>query len=442
MGRHRSPESHSGIAKELIYGVIAVIVVIVLLVAWFMLRNRTAEQHQGVAECPAGQLSISTAALHGTQALSAMQDEFLDSKPKVQDYCITGFNNTDLSNASLIYTEESDATTKDALAEAGQSIASSTWPTLALRDVGIAYPSGTPAPEDWTAAQDVAFVTERQLAGALAAQAMNTPNPHVIPQERAIAENKAFVTSGKPPAGYELTVPLQPQVVKLPIRVLATATSPQVSEEQSRAAAEFVKFVSERQAQLSGDDVDKLHAALTAAPMPVTAASEPTDTLIVLDTSEAMGPHYDAVVADLARRARELGEQGKAVGVWNYSSPLSRGATKGWRDNVPLLEGAGSDRAVTALTNFGTGGVPQTHAAVYNALLRAKDFSAETSRPVSVLLVTTGTADAGSVGPLADALRGLDGSAVTLHILHVGDGPEDTELRDWATAHGGSVAQF
>src|SRR5699024_8096360 len=68
------------------------------------------------------------------------------------------------------------------------------------------------------------------------------------------------------------------------------------------------------------------------APAPAPSA-DAADTLILLDTSNAMAGQFDPVSGALANTARALSGANKAVALWNYSSPLNPGVTVGYRDN-------------------------------------------------------------------------------------------------------------
>ncbi|MEJ5996673.1 vWA domain-containing protein [Corynebacterium sp. H130] len=446
MGRHRAERSNSGIAKELIYAVIAAVVVLALLVGWLMLRDRNSESHTTAGNCPAGTITVPTALIGGAGSLKSLQEEYLQTKPVIKDYCVSEFTDADVKKAALVYTESGDQATKKALQGAKKSAATSQWPIVGLSEIGIAVPQEKNPADfgDWATVSDVAFINDDALSGTIAKQAMNTSPATTIPRDKAVAEKKAFVTaSSEVPNGYTFVVPQQPSLLQLPTRAMAIATSEGVSEEQSRAAAAFLEFAASKTTKLEGPAAQAVDQAVKAAPLPAAEAQAPqaapkkSDTLVVLDTSDQMAPQYPAVSASLAERITRLGAANFTVGLWNYSSPLSAGVASGWRPNVPLTDASNGANAATAVTRFGTGGSPYTHEAVVAALNHAQEVAASNNKPVKVVLVTAGTADAGSQGKLAAALQGVDRSKVSLHIVNLG--VDDAELSEWAKNNGGSV---
>ena len=162
------------------------------------------------------------------------------------------------------------------------------------------------------------------------------------------------------------------------------------------------------------------------APAPATSA----DTLILLDTSNAMAGQFDPVSGALANTARALSGANKAVALWNYSSPLNPGVTVGYRDNLGFGNG---DEAANTIQAFGTGGEPQTRPAVIAAADVAADRAADINGPVRVLLVTTGTVTAMDDAAFADAFAQAAGNNVELSVVHVGPGAPDAAVEDVAT---------
>lgn len=162
------------------------------------------------------------------------------------------------------------------------------------------------------------------------------------------------------------------------------------------------------------------------APAPAPSA----DTLILLDTSNAMAGQFDPVSGALANTARALSGANKAVALWNYSSPLNPGVTVGYRDNLGFGNG---DEAANTIQAFGTGGEPQTRPAVIAAADVAADRAADINDPVRVLLVTTGTVTAMDDAAFADAFAQAAGNNVELSVVHVGPGAPDAAVEDVAT---------
>lgn len=165
----------------------------------------------------------------------------------------------------------------------------------------------------------------------------------------------------------------------------------------------------------------------TPAPTP---SADAADTLILLDTSNAMAGQFDPVSGALANTARALSGANKAVALWNYSSPLNPGVTVGYRDNLGFGNG---DEAANTIQAFGTGGEPQTRPAVIAAADVAADRAADINGPVRVLLVTTGTVTAMDDAAFADAFAQAAGNNVELSVVHVGPGAPDAAVEDVAT---------
>lgn len=166
------------------------------------------------------------------------------------------------------------------------------------------------------------------------------------------------------------------------------------------------------------------------APAPSADAADAADTLILLDTSNAMAGQFDPVSGALANTARALSGENKAVALWNYSSPLNPGVTVGYRDNLGFGNG---DDAANTIQAFGTGGEPQTRPAVIAAADVAADRAADINGPVRVLLVTTGTVTAMDDAAFADAFAQAAGNNVELSVVHVGPGAPDAAVEDVAT---------
>lgn len=164
---------------------------------------------------------------------------------------------------------------------------------------------------------------------------------------------------------------------------------------------------------------------------PATPAAVSADTLLLLDTSDGLAGQFEPVTGALANTARALSADGKAVALWNYSSPLNPGVTVGYRDNLGF--GSGEDAANT-MTNFGTGGAPQSRSAVVAAVDTASDRAAEINGPVRVLLVTTGTDSDMDEATFTQAFEQAAGENVELSVVHVGPGEPDAAIEQVATA--------
>ncbi|MDO5670588.1 MAG: hypothetical protein Q4G50_11370 [Corynebacterium sp.] len=195
----------------------------------------------------------------------------------------------------------------------------------------------------------------------------------------------------------------------------------EVTEEQTRAGADFLKF---------HETGAPTPAETTTAAAP--AASEPGSTLILFDTSAQSEPVHEDTTEAIADLAVELSEAGQQVALWNYSSPLNPGVTRGWRTNVSFTDGS---EAAAVVRGFGTGGVPQTRSAVVAAVANAADQARATGEPVRVLVVTTGTAQDMDDAAFAEAFDQAQGDAdVIVEVAHLGDGEIDAALAEVSTS--------
>ena len=173
----------------------------------------------------------------------------------------------------------------------------------------------------------------------------------------------------------------------------------------------------------------------SSAPAPSSAAQPKPDltmaanTLLLLDTSSSMAPIYGPVSQALGTTASDLADDGGAVSLWNYSSPISETATVGYRQNL----GFGDGNAVSGtLGGFGTGGVPQTRSAVVAAVANAADQAAGSGDKARVLVVTTGTEQDMDDAQFTSALEDAASKDVSLSVVHVGEGNVDAALKSAA----------
>lgn len=179
----------------------------------------------------------------------------------------------------------------------------------------------------------------------------------------------------------------------------------------------------------SSAPASKSAASSTAAAAGAAAPSAAESTLFLLDTSDQMAPYFDAAAGGVAAAADGVGGEDKAVSLWNYSSPISATATVGYRQNLGFTD-AGETAGV--VNNFGTGGVPQTRAAIVAAANNAADYASESNAPARVVLVTTGTDDSLSDGDFAAQLADAKDRNVEISVVHLGDGEVDKALEEAA----------
>src|SRR5699024_7498495 len=149
----------------------------------------------------------------------------------------------------------------------------------------------------------------------------------------------------------------------------APAETDEAAEESESVAPSSESATSETSEAAESEDKDaassesETPSEQASAPAPAPAADS-ADTLILLDTSAGLAGQFDQVTGALANTAHALGADGKAVALWNYSSPLNPGVTVGYRDNLGFGSG---DEAADTIKAFGTGGEPQSRPAIIAA---------------------------------------------------------------------------
>ncbi|MDO4908580.1 MAG: hypothetical protein Q3962_01845 [Corynebacterium sp.] len=159
----------------------------------------------------------------------------------------------------------------------------------------------------------------------------------------------------------------------------------------------------------------------------------PQPTLVLLDASLNMEDHTDGQsIFALSRRAiiDAANESGQPLALWNYSSALTNSGAKGWRTNTGFES---IDQVTPVLMGLGTGGVPQTR----EALLAALPVAAAEPNPVTIVLITSatadGAADAAGDQAFADQVRAALNPKDTLNVVHVGGRETDMTLSSVAT---------
>lgn len=236
-----------------------------------------------------------------------------------------------------------------------------------------------------------------------------------------IAQAAVVVTDGEPELG-DRTVSSAVPVTGGTAHVLNPAGD--ITEEQTRAAADFAKFSEvEAPTTTTAETTTETTEETTAEAAPPAA---PGSTLILFDTSAQSDPVHQQATDAISRLSRDLGAEGQQVALWNYSSPLNPGVTQGWRNNVGFSDGT---EAAEVVQRFGTGGVPQTRSAVVAAVATAADQARSTGETVRVLVVTTGTAQDMDDATFASAFEQARGEAdVIVEVAHLGEGEADAAL--------------
>lgn len=461
MARHRSGKNNYALSTNVIVALVVIVALILGLVWWFWLRDTTqSQQAQQEDECLQGQLSLPVAAQSPAVAEELIA-QWAATSPVVRDYCVSPELVADVGDAAVYVAAESPATTA-VLEDAGRTPASSRSPVVAEETVGIASRGQVDAVDGLDPAEVVYPVADQADAAVAAAHALGGEEAAGLLARdreqhtgRAVAGEAAYiaVAEHEVPEGYEFTA-----LPGTAVRHVAITLGPagEVGEEHSRAGTEFASHAGER-ATVTTDgqqDLGGLWAvALGEAPVPEPTEEEqtgeeqpepeapvmaapPTDTLLLLDTSRAMAADlpgapnaFRASAEAFAGVATDLEANGNLVALWNYSSPINPGVTKGWRTNIGFSEGS---RSAEAVRLFGTGGFPQTRSALIAAAEAAAYQAAMTGTPVRILLLTTGTDGDVDDATFAASFGAVATEGVWLDVVHLGDAPVDPVVADLA----------
>lgn len=437
MGRHASGRSNFALSTWVIVTIVVILALVASLIFWSKAReNADAEKTEAASQCIEGDLIVpvaeSSPGVAGTLLAS-----WAESAPIVRDHCIKPTIVKDARDAVLLLTTAIEAQVPAQLHEldlsspdAPQGATPTTLPVVGAIPVGLATRGDSSQEPDKS--QAVFPVASEAAVAARVAQAIAPDKAEaLLERDKNLSTTEALagkapvaMVEAQTPAGWAFH-PIQGATTALRAVTLSPRANA-TTDNQARAASEFKKWAAE---QPVGDvdnslitvalpDLSQGQPASLAKAVPETTG----DTLILLDTSDAMAPWLNPVRDALHPMVDGLGAKGVRVGLWNYSSPLSPTAQKGWRDNVPLGEAAAVH---PVLDGFGTGGVPQTR----NSLLAAVGsmaVQAQPGNPVRIVLITTGTADDAvvpeqSLNSTLAAVRGL----VQLSVIQIGDTPID-----------------
>ena len=356
---------------------------------------------------------------------------------------------------AAVFVAPNTAVTHQSLDSAGRTPAVSDAQPAYSETVGVAGKDEVKL-EDLTADKLRFAVSEESAASALvASQVAGNDNDAVqaLTDQRIGSASDLNADAGEYLATAEDAVPEGLKFTPVGADAVYTAfplnQNDKVDENQARAGQDFARFASEH-FDGSAKDQPAVSDLVWAAALPAggeaitadtkengdaqnaadadkaadeagssAAALQPENTLFLLDTSDAMSPYIQPAKDAIANTALELGAQGKQVGLWNYSSPLNPGVVVGYRQNITVSPDA--DSVAVAVRRFLTGGVPQTRQAVEAAAGAYGTGDAKTR----IVLVTTGTADAGDDKAFEDAVRGAAGDKVEITVVRVGEGEAD-----------------
>ena len=462
MAKHASGKNNYRLSGELIALLVVLALIAAAVIWWLTSRGddtNDADGAQAKAEdCVAGELTLPVAA-SDKGAGQSLVDAYGDSAPVVRDYCVKPQLVDSVADAA-VFVAPNTAVTHQSLESAGRTPAVSDPQPAYSEAVGVAGKDQVKL-EDLTVDKVRFPVSEESAASALvASQVAGNDNDAVqaLTDQRIGIADELNADAGEYLATAEDAVPEGLKFTPVGAEAVYSAfplnQNDKVDENQARAGQDFARFASEhfdgsekdqpavsdlvwaaalpaggeaitadtkkdggaQDGAQDGTDADK---AADEAKADTAAALQPENTLFLLDTSDAMSPYIQPAKDAIANTALELGGQGKQVGLWNYSSPLNPGVVVGYRQNISVSPDA--DSVAVAVRRFLTGGVPQTRQAVEAA---AGAYGAGEAK-TRVVLVTTGTADAGDDKAFEDAVRSAAGDKVEITVVRVGEGEAD-----------------
>ncbi|MDK4305763.1 vWA domain-containing protein [Corynebacterium pseudodiphtheriticum] len=476
MGRHYTPEQKTQFSGGFIASTIAILLAIIAVLAWLFLGNGSedtgsnADSAEGES-CIEGNIQLPVASGDATLTQSLLAS-WNATKPVVRDHCVQAVVAEDIAKAA-VYIDADSPRLAQAVAAAGRTAAASgEHPKVAGQAAGIYDKhAATDADVDLKLPADSVTYPGDSAASAVVASAL-ADGPESGAELLLRDENKSLADADGPVAAVQAISAqdagsfraLEGAYVEYAAVVLNQ--SDEIDEEQARAAQAFADDLAaqyhgfeanpEVEGQVEAEtDAKRLDAspvweaylARTALDFGNTGSKHQsnddadaltaTDTLFLLDTSDAMssgfpgiaGPSRFQASADaIATLAPELSAHGHSVALWNYSSPLNPGVTQGFRRNIDFSDGVETARSVQLL---GTGGVPQTNEALLAAAHAVRDHSGiaqSESQPSRIVLITSGTADGYPDFPAK--FREALGAKAELSVVHVGDGETDPALRE------------
>lgn len=464
MGRHSIGSNNLTIAPG-VYIFLALLVGISLATCtWVRTINRT--NTTAADECIRGDLTLLVASTAGEKdTATKLIDAYNATKPKVRDYCVTAALTDNMGEAGAYISAESDGGVVASLAKANRSAAGDSWPVAAALKVGLS------ATEEVNKDNlgDVSYpVADNAMASALVASSINNNTAEkvtdILTTSKALTIDSAVKKKQTKIVTHEQQVPTDYSFTEIsgltqPVRVVPLNASETVNEEAVRAGADFSTASMNEEAAKSTTTKTALTAiaalgefdsaenppASTNTPTtsdaqsPTGVNNSPVDTLYLLDTSDAMGSDagtgktwFSATSNAIAEVAPKVGETGHTVAIWNYSSPLNPGVTQGWRRNVNFDANDSGWAVASKAIGFSTGGKRHTRSALVAALKYCADYAKSTSKPVRIVLITTGNDDDLEESTVVKEITAAKDAGVELDIIHVGSGAQDKPIMDAA----------
>ncbi|MEH6241736.1 VWA domain-containing protein [Corynebacterium pseudotuberculosis] len=457
MAKHSNGKNNYAVSKSLI-GLVVVIIVLISGVLWWLSTKNSSTST--AKNCIQGELVLPIASSDKDGAQKVI-DAYNKAGRTVRDHCVVAKLNQDIKVAGVYLSSESDNTINQELKKASRSPATLEWPTVATDKVGVASKTGLAS---FDAATNVAYpVKSDAVASTLVAAKLHKNNVDAtktaldaslkLTIEEAVNQQSETIAIAESnlPSGYSFVAA---EGLTKPLRAVALNATDAVPEDIIRAGADFGAAIANNAADIKPEDKSSPES-VTAAEVLATLQTQtsegtdkpessppaqPADTLFLLDTSLNMGKatpdggSWQSHAAQaIIQASTKLESLGKNLALWNYSSPLSHGATHGWRDNIGFGTAESAETISRVIQEFGVGGHPLTHEATVAALSVA-NARVQEGHAVNLVIVTSGTED--SSVSLADIPKN---SQLRINVVHVGAAPVDQELAQAAQASGGSA---
>lgn len=450
MGRHSSVnEEPQSVSTRLIVIIVLVIAVILAVIGWVVF-GPSSDSDDSAQKCSEGELVLPIAESSPGIAQSLI-DAYAATNPVQGKKCVTLRVTPDIATAAL-YISQGDP--RPAVKKVRRTVVDPINPVQVPLGVNVLS-----SEEMYSSADQIVYpvATDGEAAAVAATYLSNSvDNGTMLLQrdaqvtlEQAMEEKHTYIVAPYPLKGYTF----HPMRATSTIDAAVLASTDTVTKDQVSAATAMITFATEKPAA-SDVKIEDVHAVQknvgmeirpVTPPAPVSSSAPESqqkpadqkpvakalDTLFLLDTSDAMaGENFTQASGAIKELSRSLAVEGIQVALWNYSSPLNPGVTKGWRDNVSFGNG---ETIPTTLDGFGTGGYPQTRSAVVAALQAANAHAQETGAAVNILVITTGTQEDIPDPDFMGQLDGLANDKVTLKVLHLAPGAEDAVLKERAS---------
>ena len=291
MGRHSNGHRNLRVTKEMVISIVAAVLVLMVGAWWILNRMNANSEHNQAGSCPAGDLTLVVAAQDNPQVQSLL-DSYKKSNPVVKDRCVKTEVVGEVANAALALIPGTKETVNARLQIAGRSASTNNYPVALRTSLGIAeLKEGGDSHEhshdehehehshehehghdenSWAhlashgvivPGKDATFfsaVAATALAGGDPDRAANMLRENSgISLSDAVNEKKQRIATTEPetPEGYTYEAPEDIHVNTLAVPLTSSGT---VSEDESRAAAHFARYVADNVEQTEPNHTESL----------------------------------------------------------------------------------------------------------------------------------------------------------------------------------------